>query len=429
MKFLEIDSTSGIIKQSSTEATSTPTPNAIPIADSNGKLDAWVSASSGSGSVGGIYGINVEALTGDKTLTPGVDPIYQHLDTNGSYRKIYLDTTNAQAGDRFVIKNISDFNYGKQLNIYQGTTQIGSQYPQNETEWVFDGTNWVSQQDKNQYNISIGYSVACSSKGVGVGFVAAASNGGVAVGYKANGSSTGVAIGYNAYGYNNSIAIGTNARTYSWGVAIGYDTEGTSQGVAIGYNAHAEYKGVAIGYNAYGEYNGISIGYWAGHNNSYNQIRENKNIYIGYKTGSGVLAADTWQASTSYNVGDYVKPTSWNGYSYKCIVAGTSGTTQPTWTTTIGDTVTDGTVTWECVSFRGNNNIYIGYDIEGQQNDTNQLNIGNLIYGNLHDKYWMIPQNVNTPTAKSGFGILYVASDGSLHYLGKNGTDTQLASA
>ena len=58
-----------------------------------------------------------------------------------------------------------------------------------------------------------------------------------------------------------------------------------------------------------------------------------------------------WQASTSYSLGTFVWPTTFNGYKYECTVAGTShATTEPTWPTTLGQTVTDGTVTWTCHS-------------------------------------------------------------------------------
>ena len=46
MRFLELDLTNIFIKQSATEVTATPSANVIPIADANGKLDNWVSASS-----------------------------------------------------------------------------------------------------------------------------------------------------------------------------------------------------------------------------------------------------------------------------------------------------------------------------------------------------------------------------------------------
>lgn len=53
--------------------------------------------------------------------------------------------------------------------------------------------------------------------------------------------------------------------------------------------------------------------------------------------------------STNYDVGDIVRPASANGYVYRCIVAGQSSGTAPTWAsyTTIGISFTDNTVTWE----------------------------------------------------------------------------------
>jgi len=63
-----------------------------------------------------------------------------------------------------------------------------------------------------------------------------------------------------------------------------------------------------------------------------------------------------WEASTAYSLGDYCVPAtaSKNGFVYKCTTAGTSGATEPTWPTTYGATVTDGTVVWTCV-FEGHN--------------------------------------------------------------------------
>ena len=57
-----------------------------------------------------------------------------------------------------------------------------------------------------------------------------------------------------------------------------------------------------------------------------------------------------WVAETAYSLGAIVKPAA--GYTegclYECTTAGTSGTTQPTWPTTDGQTVGDGTATWTC---------------------------------------------------------------------------------
>lgn len=79
----------------------------------------------------------------------------------------------------------------------------------------------------------------------------------------------------------------------------------------------------------------------------------------GYSTGGATLGsktitytaanswATTWATGTAYAVGDIVRPTSGNTHLYVCIVAGTShGSTEPTWPTVSGQTVTDNTVTW-----------------------------------------------------------------------------------
>ena len=58
-----------------------------------------------------------------------------------------------------------------------------------------------------------------------------------------------------------------------------------------------------------------------------------------------------WDNSTVYTLGQCVEPTTPNGYRYRCTTAGTShASVEPTWPTTVGSTVTDGTVVWTMVS-------------------------------------------------------------------------------
>lgn len=82
----------------------------------------------------------------------------------------------------------------------------------------------------------------------------------------------------------------------------------------------------------------------------------------------GDAPATYWASSTALSLGAYRCPTSPNGYAYVVTSAGTSGTTEPTWPTSVGNTVTDGTVVWTCrspvltISAAGN---FLGLDFTG----------------------------------------------------------------
>lgn len=62
-----------------------------------------------------------------------------------------------------------------------------------------------------------------------------------------------------------------------------------------------------------------------------------------------MLTSQKWQASTAYDPFNYVIPTTANGHQYRCVDGGVSAAGEPTWPTTINETVVDGTVTWRCV--------------------------------------------------------------------------------
>jgi type IV pilus assembly protein PilY1 len=74
---------------------------------------------------------------------------------------------------------------------------------------------------------------------------------------------------------------------------------------------------------------------------------QQSNFYTGNLLNFINYPSSKWQATHIYSVNDIVTPTSGSTSEYVCITAGTSGSTQPTWPTTAGSTVTDGTVVWQ----------------------------------------------------------------------------------
>lgn len=64
---------------------------------------------------------------------------------------------------------------------------------------------------------------------------------------------------------------------------------------------------------------------------------------------SDPAALSAWTGTTSIAKDAFRRSTGSNGWAYKCIVAGTTGGSEPTWPTTADATVTDGSVVWQAV--------------------------------------------------------------------------------
>jgi len=215
--------------------------------------------------VGGLYGLNVETLTADKTLTVDTDPIHQYLDPGITNRVITLSTTGAKVGDRFIIRHNGAYNSAYYLQVQQGATILDKVYAGVIKEFIFDGTNWIS-------------------KGIGTGENDTKRRQ-VGIGEGANPHSYGTALGYSADGYDFGTGIGSTAQGYNYGVAIGYGANGLSKGVGVGYLADGDYDGVGIGYQADGYSRGVGVGYYAD--------GSSRGVAIGYYAGTGGKSLST----------------------------------------------------------------------------------------------------------------------------------------
>lgn len=79
-----------------------------------------------------------------------------------------------------------------------------------------------------------------------------------------------------------------------------------------------------------------------------------------YKASAGISPR-----STAVTSGQTTVPATSNGRMYRCSTAGTTGSGEPTWPTTSGGTVTDGTAVWTEMStdFEANNSFVTGVEI------------------------------------------------------------------
>ncbi len=156
-----------------------------------------------------------------------------------------------------------------------------------------------------------------------------------------------------------------------------------------------------------------------------------------------VLTSSTWKPNTTYYPFQYVRPTVDNGFQYAAVDGGTSGSTEPTWPTTINATVNDGTIQWITVPVDARIPFVLGtledgtpavfMDVAYIKNATitsakiseliaDKIETGNLIadlqvknklwYGfNLPNGDFLDPEDNSIVSGKTGF---YLGVDGSV---------------
>lgn len=209
---------------------------ADPVAASITSSGGTVAITSGAGTINleaapgsGSYTVNVETLTGNKTLTSGTDETVQLLDANGSPRSITLDTASASTGDLWIIQNTASASVNV-LNIYQAAVLIDLVEGQSIKEFLFDGTNWIGLINGCALpNVCIGRKATCTQNGVSIGEEALTTLGGVAIGYKVEATSQATVAGYETTGQQFSVSLGAYADASARSVCLGsYTDSGTA---------------------------------------------------------------------------------------------------------------------------------------------------------------------------------------------------------
>lgn len=106
------------------------------------------------------------------------------------------------------------------------------------------------------------------------------------------------------------------------------------------------------------------------------------------------MAYTAWAASTAFSVGDVRRASSSqnSGLVFECTTAGTSASSEPTWPTDIGSTVTDNTVVWTAISS-------VFADLSGLAVDAVielfELHYDNTLHGSTDVLYWHAGSNAD----------------------------------
>ncbi|MEW5971568.1 MAG: hypothetical protein AB1706_17090 [Pseudomonadota bacterium] len=159
-----------------------------------------------------VDGVNIEVLTGSKTLTNS-DVRYQFLSSNGTSREVNLPTVGVTTGKPFTIKNIVADTVGFNDYLYIGGTD-SYVYAGQTASVVWNGSAWKALDavgdSANKYNAMYGN--------------------------RSIGTNSGAGFGYDAYAGTFGSAIGRSAKAYDYSFAGGaYVKADASSGTSL-YN-------------------------------------------------------------------------------------------------------------------------------------------------------------------------------------------------
>ena len=187
---------------------------------------------------GGRTGVTSLLMTENIILVPRVDTIHQILTTGGVLRAVTLNTDDALAGDRFVIRHNDAYNTDIEIRVFQGAGVIERLWALSKKSFLFDGTDWIGIDPATAegvfsgLNVALGQSARADSRGFALGGDTDAHGWGVSVGYLALSAILGVAIGFQSVGNNYGLAFGAYANTQGlrYSIAFGYDSTCTRVG-------------------------------------------------------------------------------------------------------------------------------------------------------------------------------------------------------
>lgn len=156
-----------------------------------------------------------------------------------------------------------------------------------------------------------------------------------------------------------------------------------------------------------------------------------------------LLTSQKWEPNTSYLPYQYVRPIpadpdaepfAYENFQYVCLDGGVSGVVEPAWPTTVGDTVMDGTIEWQCRALTEKVPFTVGvvngvpsvvmsqafiedasintaqiHDLAADKITAGELKVGNDIQ--VGSKIWGGFRDFDNPGAVSGF---WMGLDGGL---------------
>lgn len=114
----------------------------------------------------------------------------------------------------------------------------------------------------------------------------------------------------------------------------------------------------------------------------------------------GLIIAPVWTLTTVVATGSYVIPTTFSGLTgsigriFKATTGGTTSGTQPTWPTSLGGTVVDGSVTWTEVSNLFAAGTFTGVEPSG--GGYARITVAN------NTTNWPVPSGTNPVTVQNG---------------------------